>query len=376
MRILLAGGGTAGHINPAIAIANTIKAHDKDAEIAFIGTSRGLENELVTNAGYRIYHIEMQGLRRSLSLSNVKTAYYYLTAPKKAEKLIKEFRPDVVLGTGGYLSWPLIKAAAKLGVPSALHESNAIPGKAVKMLSDRVNKIYLNFASAADYLKCPEKIMVVGNPLISDEHAVKTSELTSKLGIPAGTKTTVLSFGGSLGAEKISEAVISVAKQFQNERDDVYFVHSCGAKKYDEAASFASSIGYENGGNIKLVKYIYNMPEWEACADIVICRAGSMTISEIAELGKAAIIIPSPYVANNHQYENAKRLAEAGAAVLIEEKDLTTQRLSDEIKKLISSDESRRKMCEAIRRFSHPQAKQRIYADLVALSELSPFRRE
>ncbi|MBO4501988.1 MAG: glycosyltransferase, partial [Clostridia bacterium] len=138
MRILLAGGGTAGHINPAIAIANTIKQHDENAEIAFIGTKNGLENDLVTKAGYPIYHIEMSGLQRRFTLRNVKTAYLYFAAPIKAKKLIKEFRPDVVLGTGGYLSWPLLKAASALGIPSAVHESNAIPGKAVKMLANKV----------------------------------------------------------------------------------------------------------------------------------------------------------------------------------------------------------------------------------------------
>ena len=142
MKIILAGGGTAGHINPAIAIANTIKANDKNAEIAFIGTKKGMENKLVGKAGYPIHHVEIQGLRRKLTLSNIKTAYYYLTSPFKAKKLLKEYQPDVVVGTGGYLSWPLIKAAADLGIPSAIHESNAIPGKAVKMLEKEVDRIY------------------------------------------------------------------------------------------------------------------------------------------------------------------------------------------------------------------------------------------
>lgn len=372
MRILIAGGGTAGHINPAIAVADTIRAHDKNAEIAFIGTSYGLENDLVTKAGYKIYHIEMRGLKRSFSLSNVKTAYYYFSAPQKAKKLIKEFRPDVVFGTGGYLSWPLVKAAASLGVPSALHESNAIVGKAVRMLSDKVNKIYLNFPSAADQIKKKEKIIVVGNPLISGGAAARTPALEQKLGVTNDTFT-VLSFGGSLGSEKLSSTVIDVANSFKTKHPRVLFVHACGPKKYDFAAEYAASVGAFGASNLRLEKYIYNMPEWQACADVVICRAGAMTISELAAAGKAAIIVPSPYVANNHQYENAKRLADAGAAIMIMERDITSEILSSTLEELISSESECRALSENIKKFSYPDARERIYRDLRNLAEKSPF---
>lgn len=372
MRILLAGGGTAGHINPAISVADTIRAHDKNAEIAFIGTSYGLENDLVSKAGYKIYHIEMRGLKRSLSLSNVKTVYYYFSAPQKAKKLIREFRPDVVFGTGGYLSWPLIKAAASLGVPSALHESNAVPGKAVLMLSSKVNRIYLNFPSAAEQIKNKEKLMVVGNPLISDGAIFRTAELDKKLGTDPDTFA-ILSFGGSLGSEKLNNTVIDVAKSFQTKHPRALFVHACGSKKYDSAAIYAASISADYLPNLRLEKYIYNMPEWQARADIVICRAGAMTISELAASGKAAIIVPSPYVANNHQYENAKRLADAGAAIMIKERDITSEILSSSLEELISSESKRRTLSENIKKFSHPDARERIYRDLCVLAEGSPF---
>lgn len=372
MRILIAGGGTAGHINPAIAVADTIRAHDKNAEIAFIGTSYGLENDLVAKAGYKIYRIEMRGLKRSISLSNVKTAYYYFSAPRKAKKLIKDFRPDVVFGTGGYLSWPLVKAAASLGVPSALHESNAIVGKAVRMLSGKVNRIYLNFPSAAEQIKESEKIMVVGNPLISGGAADRTPELIQKLGVANGAFT-VLSFGGSLGSEKLSNIVIEVANSFKIKHPHVLFVHACGSKKYDSAVEHAASIGAVGAPNMRLEKYIYNMPEWQACADVVICRAGAMTISELAEAGKAAIIVPSPYVANNHQYENAKRLADAGAAIMIKERDITPEILSSTLEELILSETKRRALSENIKKFTHPDARERIYNDLCSLAKKSPF---
>ena len=184
MKVLLAGGGTAGHINPAIAIANTIKAHDKNAAIAFIGTKKGMENNLVAKAGYPLYHIEMRGLRRSLSLSNIKTAYYYFTAPIKAKKLLLDYQPDVVIGTGGYLSWPLLHAAAKLGIPTAVHESNAIPGKAIKMLEKDVDRIYINFPTTEQYFTETEKILCVGNPLITMPDTKTEADLRQKLNIP------------------------------------------------------------------------------------------------------------------------------------------------------------------------------------------------
>ena len=365
MRILLAGGGTAGHINPAIAIANTIKKHEPDSVIEFIGTSYGLENELVKKAGYEIHRIEMCGLKRSLSLSNIKTAYHYFTAPIKAKKLLKQYKPDVVLGTGGYLSWPLIKAAHSLGIPSAIHESNAIPGKAVMMLSSMVNKIYVNFPSTAEYFRDKSKVIPVGNPLINDTVAHRTDELKRKLEIPDSATHTVLSFGGSLGAEKITKTVFSVANEMNKTHSGVFFVHSSGEKKYDDAIRTATEIGVESADNIRIMKYIYNMNEWESFADIIICRAGAMTISELAALGKAAIIIPSPYVANNHQYENAKRLADKNAAILIEEKDLTQDSLTGAIAALIEDKKKRLTLAQNIKEFASPNAKELIYNDLL-----------
>ena len=367
MRILLAGGGTAGHINPAIAIADTIKKHEPDSEIAFIGTKNGLENDLVSKAGYKIYHIEMSGLSRSLSPKNIKTAYLYFTAPIKAKNLIKEFRPDIVLGTGGYLSWPLLKAASALGVPCAIHESNAIPGKAVLMLAGKVDRIYLNFADAAEKIKDKSKIKVVGNPLLTDGVIERSEMLMKKLGIPDGTRFTVLSFGGSLGSEPLTNAILLAAKSVLEKYPGTYFVHSAGGKKYDNAIEFAKENGIYGNKNIIIEKYIYNMPEWEACADVIISRAGAMTVSEIANGVKAAILVPSPYVVNNHQFENAKRLSNAGAAVMIEEKDLDPKRLADEIESLIIDESRRRSLCEKIRAFSYPQAKERIYSDLISL---------
>ena len=368
MKVLLAGGGTAGHINPAIAIANTVKARDKSAEIAFIGTKKGMENTLVTKAGYPIHHIEMRGLRRSLSLSNIKTAYYYFTAPIKAKKLLLDYQPDVVIGTGGYLSWPLLHAAAKLGIPTAVHESNAIPGKAVKMLEQDVDRIYINFPTTEQYFTETDKILCVGNPLITVPDTKTEEDLFKKLDIPANTKKVLLSFGGSLGAQRVNEEVLALMRDYTAHHPEIFHVHATGKIEYEDAMAMAKEYGIDDKPNIRLVEYIYDMPLWEKAADAVICRAGAMTIAEMALLGKACILIPSPNVANNHQYENAKRLADAGAAIMHEEKNLTPEALIASVQSILENEETAASLRESVKAFAKPNAAEDIYKDLLLLS--------
>ena len=368
MKVLLAGGGTAGHINPAIAIANTIKARDKSAEIAFIGTKKGMENNLVAKAGYPLYHIEMSGLRRSLSLSNIKTAYYYFTAPLKAKKLLLDYQPDVVIGTGGYLCWPLLHAAAKLSIPTAVHESNAIPGKAVKMLENDVDRIYINFPTTEQYFTETDKILCVGNPLITMPDTKTDTDLREKLGIPANTKKILLSFGGSLGAQRVNEEVLALMRDYTAHHPEIFHIHATGKIEYEDAMAMAKEYGIDNKPNIRLLEYIYDMPLWEKAADTVICRAGAMTIAEMALLGKACILIPSPNVANNHQYENAKRLSDAGAAIMHEEKNLTPSTLIESVQNILENDETAASLSSAIRAFAKPEASDDIYKDLLLLT--------
>ena len=368
MKVLLAGGGTAGHINPAIAIANTIKARDKSAEIAFIGTKKGMENNLVAKAGYPIYHIEMSGLRRSLSLSNIKTAYYYFTAPIKAKKLLLDYQPDVVIGTGGYLCWPLLHAAAKLGIPTAVHESNAIPGKAVKMLENDVDRIYINFPTTEQYFTETDKILCVGNPLITMPDTKTETDLREKLGIPANTKKILLSFGGSLGAQRVNEEVLALMRDYTAHHPEIFHIHATGKIEYEDAMAMAKEYGIDDKPNIRLLEYIYDMPLWEKAADAVICRAGAMTIAEMALLGKACILIPSPNVANNHQYENAKRLSDAGAAIMHEEKNLTPSTLIESVRSILENDATAASLSDAIHAFAKPEASDDIYKDLLLLT--------
>lgn len=366
MKIVFTGGGTGGHVNPAIAIADTVKRMEPDSEISFVGTPRGIENKLAGKAGYPVYHVDIQGLRRKLTLSNIKTFYLTLTSPIKAKKLLRELKPDAVLGTGGYVCWPVMKAAVKMGIPTALHESNAVPGAAVKMLSGMVDRIYLNFEETADYFTDKSKLYRVGNPLRQGFSAISRDEGRRLCGIPDKYKYTVLSFGGSLGAEKVNDAVLDMMRDFSSKREDVYHIHACGSIEWEAAKAEFDRRGLDKYENLSLNEYIYNMPELMAAADLVICRAGAMTVSELAMCAKCVIFIPSPNVTNNHQYKNADVLRGAGAAMLIEEKELSDKPLAKAASQLLSSggDAAREEMSRRITEFAVKDTCDLIYKDL------------
>ena len=367
MRVLMTGGGTGGHVNPAIAIADTIKQNDPTAEIAFVGTPRGIENKLVPAAGYKLYHVDVRGIRRSLSPANIRAAWLALTSPIKAKKLIREFRPDLVVGTGGYVSWPVVKAAAGMGIATALHESNAAPGMTVKMLSGAVDRIYLNFSSAGNAIREKDKLMTVGCPMKSVGASVPKSEARRRLGIPDSVSCVILSFGGSLGAEKVNDAVFTLMERFSGGREGVWHTHATGSIEKDIAAGWFKERGLDRYSNLEISEYIYDMPLRMAAADIVICRSGAMTVSELALMGKCAVFIPSPNVTDDQQYKNAKALADGGAAVIIRENAETGATLCKTVERLYSSPEVRRDMEEKIKKFASPNANRDIYNDLVRL---------
>ena len=374
MRVLITGGGTGGHVNPALAIANTIKQNDHDAVIAYVGTKRGIENKLVPKAGYPMYYVDVKGIKRSLSPSNIKAAYLALTSPIKAKKIIREFKPDIVVGTGGYVSWPVVKAASQMGIPTALHESNAIAGVAVKMLQKSVDRIYLNFEKTGESLSCDRaKLMKVGNPILGGFSSMTREEARKKLGIPDKYKYVILSYAGSMGAEKVNDAVLCLMREFTAKHPEVYHIHATGSIELELCTSQFKEMGLDKCENIELCEYIYDMPVRMAAADITINRAGAMTISELAATGKCSIFIPSPNVAENHQYKNAKVLSDAGAAARFEEKELTdgAKPLIEEVEKLLSDegDELRAERSEKIRQFAVSDANKLIYNDLVKLAQ-------
>lgn len=368
MRILMTCGGTGGHINPAIAIANTFKSHYPDAEILFVGTRRGKESELVPRAGYELKFVESQGIRRSLSLSNIKALIRAVISPYEAKRVIKEFGPDVVVGTGGYACWPVLKGASMLGIPCAVHESNAIPGMAVKRLQKSVDKILTNFEKTSEYISEKQKVIRVGNPLIKGFSDMEKSVARKKHDIPENALC-VLSYGGSGGAEFLNSIALEVMKNSVSSRREVVFIHAAGSRDYAPTKARFDELGLCDCPNIRLFEYIYDMPEYMAAADVVICRAGAMTVSELSVMGKAAVMIPSPNVVDNHQYKNAKVLADAGAVTLLEEASLTADILWGELESLLYHTEKRSELEKNIKDFADPNANERILSELMKLME-------
>ena len=368
MRVLMTGGGTGGHINPAVAIANTIKKNHPQAEIAFVGTKRGQEKELVPKDGYPLYFVDVQGIRRSLSPKNIKALYLALVSPLRAKKLLEQYRPDFVVGTGGYACWPVMKAASKLGIPTAVHESNALAGLAIRKLQDGMDRIFINFPQTEEQIKKQNrhKVMHVGNPLREGFGGLSYENARKKLGLRDGEQM-VLSFGGSLGAERINEAMLDLMGEYAPKHPEIRIVHACGTVKYGPIYEEFCRRGLDALPNVMLTPYIYDMPTQMAAADVVICRAGAMTISELALMKKACVMIPSPNVTDNHQYKNAKALADGGAAVLLEEKDMLSGRLTQEVSALLTDGVARHSMEEAIASFARTDANKLIYDELMRL---------
>ena len=367
MRVILTGGGTGGHVNPALAIADVIKKHDPDAVIAYIGTKKGIENTLVSKEGYEIFHVEARGLRRSLSPKNLIAAWYYFTAPSAAKRILKKFKPDIVIGTGGYVCYAPLKAAAELGIPTMVHESNALPGRAVRMLQGSVDRVLLNFAQSADMIDAKEKIRIVGNPLRGEFGSYTKAEAREKLGIDAKYEKVILSYGGSLGAAKINESALQIIKSYVSAHPEVLYIHATGRGGYADFMAKLKGESLDGIENAQVSEYIYDMPLKMAAADVVISRAGAMTVTEMAKMGKACIMIPSPNVTDNHQYKNAKVLSDEGAVVLLEEKDLTDKKIVCEVEALLSNAKKRADMEKKIAAFAGADAKELIYKEIEEL---------
>lgn len=359
MKYLFAAGGTAGHINPALAIAEAVKSHDPKAEITFVGTKTGMENELVTKKGYPILHLPVQGLRRSLSPANFKTLLLALAAPRRAGKILQRLRPDIVIGTGGYLSLPVAIAAHRKHIPVLLHESNAYPGLAVRMAEPYTDNILLHLDSAKKGLRHPEKAITVGNPLFSAFRENREAA-RRQLGLRSDDFF-VLSFGGSLGAEALNRAMqeVFLALTHTPEEKNLYVRHATGKNRFSDWQKKME----ENpvSPQFLALPYIDDVPHLMRAADLLITRSGAGTLSEIAFCGVPSILIPSPNVTGNHQYQNAKCFADAGAAFLLPENELTKEALLSHICTLRKDPKKRRLMGEKARSFCHPDAGNEIW---------------
>ncbi len=365
MRLLLTGGGTAGHVNPALAIAEIFLENRPDTELFFVGTPNGMERRLVEKAKIPFYPIKISGLKRSLSLKNVKALYQAATAPLAAEGILRNIKPDLAIGTGGYVCWPTLLAASRLGIKTALHESNAIPGLATRKLSARMDLVLLNFPSAKEHLP-PCNTLHVGCPTLPSFCRYKKEEARKRLGIPKGARL-IVSFGGSLGAAPLNQAVLSLLGEYILKNPNICFMHGYGARYEKE---FKESLNQSFGDlpkRITFLPYLDDMPLRMCAADLLICRAGAMTLTEASLTHSPAILIPSPNVTSDHQTKNAEAFQKAGGGVMIKEEALDSGRLFETVKQLIENDALRRRMEAGASSFSPPDANQRIYRALSSL---------
>ncbi len=330
MRAILSGGGTAGHINPAIAIAQKIKKEEPDSEILFVGTPNGMEAGLVKKAGFAFAAVEVQGIHRSLSpkniLHNINAVRCAVSAGPKTKKIISAFRPDIVIGTGGYVSGPVVRKAAQMGILTAVHEQNAYPGVTNKILAKHADIIFLAVEKAREHLPDGKRYLVVGNPIRESIIFKQKQEARAELGLD--DKLCILSFGGSLGSVKLSEIVADIMEWHQK-HGDVNHIHAMGRLGKDVFPKLLKERGITPAENPRLDirDYIDNMDVCLAAADLVVCRAGAITLSELEAAGKPSVLVPSPNVTENHQYHNAMVLADHGAAIVIEEKNYNKKKL-------------------------------------------------
>ena len=366
MRVIVAAAGTAGHINPGLAIANKIKQEEPDSEIIFIGTTRGLENDLVPRAGYGLKTIEAYGLSKQISIANFKKMWATLMATGKAKKIIKEFKPDIIVGAGGYICGPVVWAANKEKIPVILHESNAFPGKAVKMLAPKAETVLISFEEARIRIPNAKNIVCTGTPvkIVKKEYSQEEKKkILTSIGIN-GNKPIVLVFGGSQGAQKINEAIIGILENKMNK--DYQIIWATGPKQFDiikeELAS--KNIDINNIENAKILPYIYNMEEIMNVSNIIVARSGAMTITEISNLGKPSILIPLPNVSQDHQLYNAKVLENVGAAKIILNNELNKNNLEDEIEEIIKNPQLMHEMEEKAFSKSVKDVQEKIYKEI------------
>ncbi len=370
MRAVFAAGGTAGHINPALAIADKMKSLFPETEILFIGTPSGMEARLVTKAGYEFRAVEMAGFQRSLSFKsivrNVKAMYYYCVSAKlQVRKILKEFNPDIVIGTGGYVTGTVLTQAVALGIKTVTHESNSYPGMATKMLAKKADKVLLATEDAKKHLSDTTRCVVTGNPLRTNIQIEERTAARERLGLPEGF--TVLSFGGSLGANRITDAVAELIA-WEGRQGGINHIHSYGGNGRERFYSALESSGAAEDKSRHIFKdYIDNMYTCICAADLIISRAGAMTITELTAIGRPSILVPYPNAAENHQYYNALTLSNAGAAIIVEDKDLTKERLVEEVSRLYEDRQALSKMEESAKNSAKNNASDVIMSEIIDL---------
>lgn len=362
MKVLLSGGGTGGHVYPAIAIANKIKEKHPNAEILFVGTSNGIESEIVPKNGYKIKTITVQGFKRKIDIDNVKRGVKLMKGLNEARKIVKEFNPDIVIGTGGYVSGPVLFCASGKDKITVVHEQNSFPGITNKILSKKVDLVITCFEEAKS--RFPEKgqgkVVLVGNPVRQELLEITKEEARKNLNIPQDKKM-VLAYGGSGGFKKINDAMLLTIKSMVKE--DVAFIYATGKRFYESFMKEMEDIELKEYQ--KIVPYLEDMTNALSASDIVIGSAGATSLSEITALGKASIIIPKAYTAENHQEYNARSISDNGAGVCILESELTPETLNNTLFDILNDDEKLKSMELNSKKIGKPDAVDDIYRILM-----------
>ncbi|KIL34651.1 UDP-diphospho-muramoylpentapeptide beta-N-acetylglucosaminyltransferase [Cohnella kolymensis] len=362
MRVVLTGGGTGGHIYPALAIGREVSERQPDSSLLYIGTRRGLESRIVPQHGIDFEAIEITGFRRSLSWENVRTLMRFWQGVRRSKQLLKKFKPDVVVGTGGYVCGPVVYAASKLGIPTLIHEQNVVPGLANKFLSRYVDAVAVSFAESAQYFRRCPNIVHAGNPVASAVLRASKDNGFSSLGLKPGTPF-VLVVGGSGGAKALNEAMSQMVPLIGG-LPDVHFVFATGERFYEDTVTRIKGLPAAAEDRLHVLPYIHNMHEVLSAASLVVTRAGASFIAETTSIGVPAILIPSPNVTNNHQEANARSVADAGAGVMILERNLSGEVLFQQIAAIMTDSARRQSMAQASRNLGMPQAAAAIYEQI------------
>ena len=371
MRVIFTCGGTAGHVNPALALAGYMKEKDPETAVLFVGTPTGMERELVAKAGYDYAAVEVSSFQRKLNAAgirhNLHTVRVLASSGRQARAILRDFRPDLVVGTGGYASFPVVKAAAKRGIPTAVHESNAVPGLTTKTLSKVVDVVMVGFEESRSHYDDPGKVVVTGTPVRTDFFRYTRKEARAELGL-TDDRPLVLSVWGSLGAEVMNRQMAECIALECRDGAPFHHIHGAG-RDYRAVLDALQGSGLADHPEVDVREYIYDMPLVMAAADLVLCRAGASTIAEIAAIAKPAVLVPSPNVVADHQTKNARVLANAGGAVLLPEGESSGEKLYALMTGLLSDAPRREAMSRALRDMAVPDAAEQIYQTLVRLME-------
>ena len=369
MKILFTCGGTAGHVNPAVALAQMFQARNQGCEVLFVGADGGMETRLVPKEGYPIETVTITNFRRSFTPAaighNFKTLLNMNKSKKQANAILDRFQPDLVVGTGGYASYPVVNAAAARGIPTAVHESNAVPGLTTKALSKVVDVVMVGFEESRNHYDDPSKVVVTGTPVRSDFFQYTRKEARAKLGF-TDEKPLVLSVWGSLGAEEMNRQIVDFISLECEQGAPFHHIHGAG-RDYAAVCQALKAKGVENNPDIDVREYIYDMPVVMAAADLVLCRAGASTISELTAIAKPSILVPSPNVVADHQTKNARVLEQAGGAVLLPEGESSGEKLYQTAASILNDKARREAMAAALREMAVADAAEQIYSVLSGL---------